>query len=147
MAKEIERKFLVKNTSYRELSSKSISITQAYLSRDPRATVRVRIIGPEARITVKGITEGAVRDEWEYAIPVEDAREMIASCASGRVIRKTRFIVPFDGMIWEVDEFEDTLAGLVVAEVELPAADVAITLPPFVGEEVTGDARYYNSSL
>lgn len=147
MAKEIERKFLVKNTSYRELSTGSVEIMQAYLSREPRATVRVRIIGSEARLTVKGLTEGAVRDEWEYPISIKDAREMIMRCATGRVIRKTRFFVPFDDLIWEVDEFEDSLTGLVVAEVELPEADKALNLPSFAGEEVTGDARYYNSSL
>ena len=147
MAKEIERKFLVTGDSYRALSSGSKHIEQAYLNRDPRATVRVRIVDGEARLTVKGINDGAVRDEWEYAIPVSDAREMIDRCATGRVIVKTRFIVPFGGRTWEVDEFEGSLTGLVVAEVELPTADAEVSLPPFAGEEVTGDPRYYNSSL
>ncbi len=147
MAKEIERKFLVKNTSYREMSVERKDIEQGYLNREPRATVRVRIVGSEARLTVKGLNDGAVRDEWEYAVPVSDAREMIDRCASGRVIVKTRYIVPFGGRTWEVDEFGGSLAGLVVAEVELPSADADPALPPFVGEEVTGDPRYYNSSL
>ncbi len=147
MAKEIERKFLVKNTSYREMSVERKDIEQGYLNREPRATVRVRIVGSEARLTVKGLNDGAVRDEWEYAVPVSDAREMIDRCASGRVIVKTRYIVPFGGLTWEVDEFGGSLAGLVVAEVELPSADADPALPPFVGEEVTGDPRYYNSSL
>lgn len=147
MAKEIERKFLVKNTSYRDMASGRRHIEQAYLSRDPRATVRVRIIDGEARLTVKGLNDGAIRDEWEYAVPVEDARDMTERCATGRVIVKTRYIVPFGGLTWEVDEFEGSLAGLTVAEVELPSADAEVTMPPFVGEEVTGDARYYNSSL
>ncbi len=147
MAKEIERKFLVKNTSYREMSVERKDIEQGYLNREPRATVRVRIVGSEARLTVKGLNDGAVRDEWEYAVPVGEAREMIDRCASGRVIVKTRYIVPFGGRTWEVDEFGGSLAGLVVAEVELPSADADPALPPFVGEEVTGDPRYYNSSL
>ena len=147
MAKEIERKFLVTDPSFKEMSVSRRSIVQAYLNRDPKATVRVRIADEKAFLTVKGKNEGAVRDEWEYNIPVADARGMIARCASGRVIEKTRFIVPFDGANWEVDEFQGELSGLTVAEIELPAADAKFTLPPFVGEEVTGDQRYYNSSL
>lgn len=122
-------------------------IVQAYLNRDPKATVRVRIVNGNAFLTVKGKNAGALRDEWEYEIPVSDARGMIARCASGRVIEKTRFIVPFEGFNWEVDEFGGDLQGLVVAEVELPAEDTQFALPQFIGEEVTGDPRYYNSSL
>lgn len=147
MAKEIERKFLVTNTSYRDMSAAEKLIVQAYLNRDPKATVRVRIIDSKAFLTVKGKNEGALRDEWEYPIPVSDARGMIARCASGRVIEKTRFIVPFEGYKWEIDEFGGDLKGLVVAEIELPTEDAKFVLPPFVGEEVTGDPRYYNSSL
>ncbi|MDE5555151.1 MAG: CYTH domain-containing protein [Muribaculaceae bacterium] len=147
MAKEIERKFLVKSTSYKDMSISERCIVQAYLNRDPKATVRVRIIDAKAFLTVKGKNAGAMRDEWEYPIPVSDAREMIARCASGRVIEKKRFIVPFEGYDWEVDEFGGELRGLTVAEIELPTEDANFSLPPFAGEEVTGDTRYYNSSL
>lgn len=147
MAKEIERKYLVVSDSYRRMASTSSLIIQAYLSRDPKATVRVRIKGDKAYLTIKGVNDGAVRDEWEYAIPVDDAKEMIKRCASGTVIEKTRWIVDYAGMTWEVDEFGGKHSGLVIAEVELPTAEAEIDLPPFVGKEVTGDVRYYNSSL
>lgn len=147
MAKEIERKFLVKNTSYRDMSIAERHIVQAYLNRDPKATIRVRIIDDKAFLTVKGKNAGAIRDEWEYSIPVSDAEGMIARCASGRIIEKTRFIVPFEGYDWEIDEFKGELKGLTVAEIELPTEDAKFSLPPFIGEEVTGDPRYYNSSL
>ena len=147
MAKEIERKFLVIDKSYREMSVTGRSIVQAYLNRDPKATVRVRITDDKAFLTIKGKNDGATRDEWEYPIPVSDARDMIARCASGRIIEKKRFVVPFEGYDWEIDEFGGELEGLTVAEIELPAEDAEFSLPPFVGDEVTGDPRYYNSSL
>ena len=147
MAKEIERKFLVIDKSYREMSVTGRSIVQAYLNRDPKATVRVRITDDKAFLTIKGKNDGATRDEWEYPIPVSDARDMIARCASGRIIEKKRFVVPFEGYDWEIDEFGGELEGLTVAEIELPAEDNEFSLPPFVGDEVTGDPRYYNSSL
>ena len=147
MAKEIERKFLVIDKSYREMSVTGRSIVQAYLNRDPKATVRVRITDDKAFLTIKGKNDGATRDEWEYPIPVSDARDMIARCASGRIIEKKRFVVPFEGDDWEIDEFGGELEGLTVAEIELPAEDTEFSLPPFVGDEVTGDPRYYNSSL
>ena len=147
MAKEIERKFLVIDKSYREMAVTGRSIVQAYLNRDPKATVRVRITDDKAFLTIKGKNDGATRDEWEYPIPVSDARDMIARCASGRIIEKKRFIVHFEGYDWEIDEFGGELEGLIVAEIELPAEDAEFSLPPFVGDEVTGDPRYYNSSL
>ncbi|MDE6239816.1 MAG: CYTH domain-containing protein [Muribaculaceae bacterium] len=147
MAKEIERKFLVIDKSYRKMAVTGRSIVQAYLNRDPKATVRVRITDDKAFLTIKGKNDGATRDEWEYPIPVSDARDMIARCASGRIIEKKRFVVPFEGYDWEIDEFGGELEGLTVAEIELPAEDAEFSLPPFVGDEVTGDPRYYNSSL
>lgn len=117
------------------------------MNRDPRATVRVRIAGDRAFLTVKGVNDGAVRDEWEYGIPLGDARQIVARCASGAIIEKTRWLVDFGGFRWEVDEFHGDNSGLVVAEIELPSADTPFDLPPFVGKEVTGDPRYYNSSL
>lgn len=147
MAKEIERKFLVTDSSYRDMASAERHIVQGYLSRDPRATVRVRIADGRAWLTVKGRNDGAVRDEWEYEIPVSDARDMLGRCAAGRVIEKTRYIVDYGGRSWEVDEFGGELSGLTVAEIELDSADEQPELPPFVGDEVTGDPRYYNSAL
>lgn len=147
MSKEIERKFLVKNTNFKPLAVSSRKLMQGYLSRRIDSTVRVRVCDDCAFLTVKGRNHGIVRDEWEYAIPVADAREMLERCAEGTVIVKTRYNVPFDGLMWEVDEFHGNHEGLVVAEVELPSADAELSLPPFVGEEVTGDPRYYNSNL
>ena len=152
MAKEIERKFLVKDESFKSLATEKHEICQAYLSTRPEATVRVRVLDSEAYITVKGRNSGAVRREWEYAIPVDDALEMLGQCVEqGTVaIEKTRYIVPAgdSGLRWEVDEFRGAHAGLVVAEIELPDEGYALgTLPGFIGREVTGDARYYNSAL
>lgn len=146
MAKEIERKYLVAGNSYEEMATSSVRMAQGYLSRRKEATVRVRLSDGNAFLTVKGENCGAVRDEWEYAIPAEDARQMLA-CCDGGVIEKTRYRVPFEGHVWEVDCFHGHLDGLVVAEIELPDADCRYAVPPFVCREVTGDPRYYNSSL
>lgn len=147
MAKfEIERKFLVSGDSYKALSTKKIEIEQGYLSRKPEATVRVRIKDDKAVITIKGITRGYVREEYEYEIPEEDAREMMKMC-QGLVIRKTRWIVPFEGCDWEVDEFKGTLIGLTLAEIELPSSEAEFKIPPFIGKEVTLDSRFFNSNL
>lgn len=147
MAKEIERKFLVKNSTFRELSTTATRIKQGYLSRLPEATVRVRIAGNKAFLTVKGKNHGCVRDEWEYAVPVADAEAMLDRCAQGSVISKTRYIVPDGTYNWEVDEFHGSHEGLVVAEIELPHAEATFDRPDFIGEEVTGNPAYYNSNL
>lgn len=147
MAKEIERKFLVINTLYRSLSSCNTEISQGYLSADPRAVVRVRLKGDHAFLTLKGPNHGSERDEWEYEIPVSDARELLSKLATGIIVRKTRYIVPYKGYSWEVDEFHSPCAGLTVAEIELPDPDAVFELPPFIGREVTGDPAYYNSSI
>lgn len=147
MAKEIERKYLVNDDSYKVMAVKAVAIKQSYLNRDPQCTVRVRIKGNQGFLTVKGITVGATRDEWEYPIPASDAEEMAERLTGGWRIDKTRYIVEYGGFIWEVDEFHGRHDGLVVAEVELPSEHTAVKLPPFVGQEVTGDSRYYNSTL
>lgn len=146
MAKEIERKFLVNNTSFKPMASGSIAICQGYLSSTPESTVRIRIAGDRGFITVKGITRGASRSEWEYPVPVSDAREMLDECCR-TVIDKTRYFVPFEGHTWEVDVFGNRLSGLMIAEVELDSEKDPVALPPFVGREVTDDKRYYNSAL
>lgn len=146
MAKEIERKFLVKDDTYKALATRSCIMAQGYLSTDIDATVRVRVCGASAWLTVKSRNRGAVRDEWEYAIPLADACQMLRIC-KGKVIEKTRYYVPSGDLTWEVDEYNGVHDGLVVAEIELPDANHPVTLPLFIGEEVTGDPRYYNSTL
>ncbi len=143
MGKEIERKFLIRDNSYRELAEDSKYIAQCYLSIDPRTTVRVRILGDKGYITVKGLTIRATRDEWEYEIPTSDAKEMMERCSVTPVLSKIRYY--YDG--WEIDEFQGALSGLVVAEKEGFDIDDNIELPLFIGREVTGDKRYYNSML
>lgn len=147
MAKEIERKYLVRDNTYRQLAEKSHDILQAYISTEPDRTVRVRIKDNRAFLTVKTRNEGCVRNEWEFEISPEAAREMVEACCGNR-IHKTRYCVRgADGFIWEVDEFHGRHEGLVVAEIELPAPNAEFSLPSFIGEEVTGNPAYYNSSL
>ncbi len=147
MAKEIERKFLVVNDSYKALSYKYINIQQGYIYTDKRAVIRVRIRDTDAFLTIKGENRGAERDEWEYKIPLSDAKEMLANLSTGAIVAKTRYLIDFGGFKWEVDEFDSPVNGLIVAEIELPSSDTAFSLPPFIGKEVTGDPAYYNSSI
>ena len=146
MAKEIERTFLVTDDSFKKSAINSIHIIQGYLNRDPERTVRIRIADDAAFLTVKGKTHGFIREEFEYQIPFEDGMKMLELC-SGRVLDKTRYLVPFKGHVWEVDEYHKDLAPLVVTEVELDSPDEAVAIPPFAGEEVSGDPRYFNSQL
>lgn len=147
MGKEIERKFLVTEPTYREQAVRVKSIEQGYLTGEQTTVVRVRVCDSQGFLTVKTANVGAVRGEWEYEIPVADARELLGAC-KGRVIRKKRYIVPAEnGMCWEVDEFGGDLAPLVLAEIEMPDAGTPVALPSFVGEEVTHDPRYFNSAL
>ena len=147
MAKEIERKFLVKDNSFDQMTTRRSSIKQAYISDRPEATVRVRVRDDRAYLTLKGRNDGAVRDAWEYEIPVREAEEMAARLAGGWSIDKVRHIVPYGGRIWEVDVFHGRHEGLVLAEVELDDAGAQVEIPPFAGEEVTGVTAYYNSVL
>lgn len=145
MSVEIERKFLVINDDYKRMATACHRIVQGYLSTDPQATVRVRVLDSRAFVTIKSKTVGCSRGEWEYAVPVADVEEMLALCQAK--IEKTRWVVPFGGRAWEVDEFGGRLEGLVIAEIELPSEDAPYDLPPFAGREVTGDPQYYNSNL
>lgn len=147
MAKETERKFLVRDLSFIDLATDRIVIRQGYISRRKEGVVRVRLWNDRAFLTIKGANRGATRDEWEYEIPAEDARDMLSRCAEGRVIEKVRYIVPFEGYTWEVDQFQGCHKGLTVAEVEVASEAEQPPLPSFVGEEVTGDPSYYNSNL
>ncbi len=147
MAKEIERKFLVCNDSYRDMATIRIPILQGYISRRPEGTVRVRIFGDKAYITVKGKNRGCIRSEWEYEIPIADAQAMLAEVTEGSILEKERLVVPYQGHQWEIDVFHGRFEGLVTAEIELPDEYETFETPSFIGEEVTGDPRYFNSNL
>lgn len=144
MPLEIERKFLVRGDAWREAAG--VYLCQGYLNRDPARTVRVRIAGSAAWLTVKGPSSGATRAEFEYAIPLEHAKELLKLCEAP-LIEKHRRLIQYRGLTWEVDEFLGENQGLAVAEIELGSADQAIELPAWVGAEVTDDPRYFNSSL
>lgn len=147
MSKEIERKFLVKG-DFRPFVSKETRITQGYLSSVPERTVRVRVKGEKGFLTVKGIgnESGASRYEWEKEIPVVEAVELLKICEPG-VIDKNRYEVKSGAHIFEVDEFYGENEGLIVAEVELSSEDEYFEKPEWLGEEVTGDVKYYNAML
>jgi len=145
MPAEIERKFLVVGDTWRG-GPAGTRCVQGYLSREPERTVRVRLAGEKAFLTIKGISRGISRAEFEYAIPVIEAEELLKLCMRP-LIEKTRTVVEYHGKRWEVDEFAGVNAGLVVAEIELKSEDEVFDLPPWVGVEVSADARYYNSSL
>jgi len=146
MGKEIERKFLIANDAWRE-GADGVRYRQGYLSTDPERTVRARMAGDRGYLTIKGKSSGAARLEYEYPIPAEDANEMLDRLCLRPIIEKVRYKVQFAGLTWEIDEFEGDNAGLVIAEVELESEDQAVELPAWVGEEVTGQQRYYNASL
>jgi adenylate cyclase len=147
MAKEIERKFLVSSEAWRDTASPGASYMQAYVAVGEDRNVRVRLIdGESARLTIK-IGRGMLsRNEYEYAIPVEDAEELVRA-AMGTVIEKTRYLVPHAGFTWEVDVFTGFYSGLVVAEVELESEAESPPLPSWIGREVTSDRRYSNMVL
>ncbi|MFZ1520246.1 MAG: CYTH domain-containing protein [Ignavibacteriaceae bacterium] len=147
MANEIERKFLVKG-EFKNLASKETRIVQGYLSSVPERTVRVRIKGDKGFITIKGIgnTSGATRYEWEKELPTNEVEELLKICEPG-VIDKTRYLVKVGDHTYEVDEFYGENKGLTVAEIELSSESEAFVKPAWLGDEVTGDVKYYNSML
>ena len=144
MGIEIERKFLVSGTAWR--AAESVHLRQGYLSHDKHRTVRVRLAADAGALTIKGVTAGATRAEFEYAIPVGDARALLDIC-EGSIVEKRRHVIEFAGLSWEVDEFLGDNAGLVVAEVELESEAQSIARPHWIGEEVTHDPRYFNAAL
>lgn len=146
MSQEIEHKYLVKNQNYKKFAKNVISIKQGYLSRDPERTVRIRLWDNDGYITIKGKNQGDCRAEFEYRIPYQDAVKMMGLCVPP-VIEKRRYIVDYQDHRWEVDEFEGSLAPLVLAEIELSSSEEKYDLPDFIGENVTDDPRYYNSNL
>jgi CYTH domain-containing protein len=145
MAKEIERKYLLKNDSWRGLAE-GIHYRQGYLSSVKERTVRVRTIQDQGFLTIKGITKGVTRVEYEYPVPFDDAVELLDLCERP-IIDKKRYKVAVDGLTWEIDEFFGENQGLVVAEVELTSEDQSFEKPSWVGEEVSSDPRYYNANL
>lgn len=147
MSQEIERKFLVKG-EFKSQTRQAVRITQGYLSSVPERTVRVRIFGGRGLLTVKGKSsvDGTSRYEWQKEIPVDEARELLRLCEPG-VIDKTRYMVEVGSHLFEVDEFYGENEGLVMAEVELASAEESFERPDWLGEEVTGDSRYYNAML
>ena len=148
MSVEIERKFLVNDDSYKEMAHHSDRIAQGYICRQGGNSTRVRVRGEKGFLTIKGpsLDGGLSRFEWEKEIPVGEAMELIKLCPTPP-IDKRRYLVDFGGHTFEVDEFYADNEGLVVAEVELSSIDEKFDKPPFLGKEVTGDAKYYNSSL
>ena len=146
MAREIERKFLLRTEDWRGLAP-GRAYVQGYLSGNEACSVRVRIAENTATLTIKGATIGAGRHEFEYAIPLADARQMLATLARKPLIEKTRYAIEHKGFYWEIDEFHGKNQGLVVAEIELEYEDQAFERPVWIGEEVTGDPRYYNANL
>ena len=146
MGTEIERKYLVTGDAWRALAP-GTHYRQGYLNSDKERTVRIRSTGDKAYITIKGLTVGASRPEYEYEIPVADADAMLDGLAERPLIEKRRYKIPHGGVTIEVDEFLGENAGLVVAEVELQSEDQRFDKPAWFGEEVTGDPRYYNANL
>jgi CYTH domain-containing protein len=146
MGKEIERKYLVKSDVFKSLAE-PVNYRQGYLSTVKERTVRVRTINDQGFLTIKGITVGASRVEYEYDIPAGDATEMLNNLCEKPLIEKNRYKVKHNGLTWEIDEFFGDNNGLIVAEVELDSEDQKIDLPDWIGEEVTSDPRYFNSNL
>jgi adenylate cyclase len=146
MALEIERKFLLKNQAWKSLASGTY-YKQGYIATSSSQTVRVRIAGEKAFLTIKGEAVDNVRKEFEYNIPLTDAHEMLDELCQKPLIEKYRYKISFENLLWEVDEFLGENQGLIVAEVELQAADQVIIFPDWIGEEVTEDERYYNANL
>lgn len=144
MGTEIERKFLVSGSAWRKPDP--TYFCQGYLNRDKHRTVRVRIAGSCGILTIKGLTTGSLRPEFEYEIPIDDAKELLALC-DGPIVEKYRHIVEDGGLKWDVDEFLGDNKGLVIAEVELESEDQVFEIPDWAGIEVTDDSRYFNSNL
>jgi adenylate cyclase len=147
MSYEIERKFLVTGDGWRVDADAGERLRQGYLAGGSWGSVRVRLSGASAHLNIKGATVGATRREFEYAIPAADAEVILDELCSGPLIEKTRYRVRHAGHLWELDVFAGDNQGLVVAEIELDAADEAFESPAWLGEEVTDDPRYYNVSL
>jgi len=146
MAQEIERKFRVANDDWRAMATSSSSLKQGYLSSSAEATVRVRLEDNLGTLTIKSKTNGITRNEFEYAIPAQEAKELLMLC-SGPLIEKIRYRIPQENHTWEIDVFEGDNDGLIIAEIELTSEEDYFAKPQWLGEEVSGDSQYYNSNL
>ncbi len=146
MGKEIERKFLVTGDRWKELAE-GITCRQGYLSTVKERVVRVRTMGNKGYLTIKGISVGATRSEYEYHIPRQDADEMLRELCEKPLIEKNRYKIEYEGFIWEVDEFFGDNDGLILAEIELAHENQSFEKPAWIGKEVTGDPKYFNSNL
>ena len=146
MGQEIERKFLVTSTAYRDLAQ-GTHYRQGYLNSQKERVVRVRTINDAAFLTIKGLTRGATRVEYEYEIPVQDANQMLDELCEQPIIEKHRYKVTQGDFTWEIDEFHGENEGLTVAEIELESEDQEFPVPEWIGKEVSGDPRYFNSNL
>ncbi len=146
MGIEIERKFMVTSSAYKQ-DTVGVLYRQGYLAITSDKVVRVRVVGTKGFLTIKGPSIGNGRLEYEYEIPVSDAHQMLDTLCEGPIIEKYRYTTRWEGFIWEIDEFLGENQGLVIAEIELDSEDQAFPLPPWAGREVTGDPRYYNASL
>ena len=146
MAQEIERKFRVANDDWRAMATSSSSLKQGYLSSSAEATVRVRLEDNLGTVTIKSKTNGITRNEFEYAIPAQEAKELLMLC-SGPLIEKIRYRIPQENHTLEIDVFEGDNDGLIIAEIELTSDEDYFAKPQWLGEEVSGDSRYYNSNL
>ena len=147
MATEIERKFLILNQDWQEYTKSELHIVQGYLATNEFSSTRIRIQNDKANINIKSATLGITRTEFEYSIPVDDARLILEDLCIKPVIEKTRFTVEHMGHTWEIDVFSGDNEGLIVAEIELSSPDEAFEKPSWIGEEVSNDARYYNACL
>lgn len=152
MAIEIEKKFLLKNDAWRSQVSRSVRMSQGYLNEGMERSIRVRIAGDQAHLNIKALIKGAGttgvhRLEYEYEIPLADAEQILDEVAQKPIVEKTRHYVEADGFTWEIDEFAGENAGLIVAEIELLDEHANFPIPDWLGEEVSSDLRYYNTSL
>lgn len=147
MGTEIERKFLLRDATWRDGVRSREDIVQGYLANTERGSIRIRLAGEHATLNLKSMTLGVSRSEFDYAIPPADARAILDTLCLHPLIEKTRHHVEFAGHLWEIDEFHGDNAGLVVAELELQHADQPFTRPPWLGQEVSHDPRYYNVCL
>lgn len=146
MGTEIERKFLLKNDTWRGLAEGTF-YRQGYLNTDKGRTVRIRTLNDKGFLTIKGPAVEGIRKEFEYEVPYTDAVEMLEELAVSPIVEKKRYKIPFAGFIWEVDEFSGSNRGLILAEIELEHPAQPFDLPPWIGREVTNDSRFYNSNL
>jgi len=147
MATEIERKFLLSSDAWRDQATTNRHLVQGYLARGDGSAIRVRVKGDQAELNIKHTLDGINRLEYEYEIPIDDAREILDRIALRPLIDKTRYIVPIGDHVWEIDEFHGDNDGLIMAEIELGSDDEIFERPEWLGEEVSSDPRYYNSNL